>query len=120
MTVRSASSVSGPIFDNSGQLDVDNSSQMLENSGQILENTCQKYELDNQKQFDQTTNQNLLEEPASVSTILNNKTEPVDIDPDNEDEKFEENEIPTTTEESSKLKSFNVRKKMSYYFNRSI
>ena len=93
---------------------------MLENSGQILENSCQKYELDNQKQFDQTTNQNLLEEPASVSTILNNKTEPVDIDPDNEDEKFEENEIPTTTEESSKLKSFNVRKKMSYYFNRSI
>merc|ERR1712072_472788 len=36
---------------------------------------------------------------------MNNKTEPVDIDHDNEDERLEENEMPS--EESNKLKSFN-------------
>ena len=106
MTVRSVSPVSGQIFDNSGQQLNDNSSQMLENSGQILDNSCQKYELDDQ-QIDHQTNQKLVE-PETVS--MNNKTEPVDIDNDNEDERLEDNEIPTS-EESNKLKSFNVRKK---------
>ena len=103
MSVRSVSPVSGHIFDNAGQLN-DNSSQILENSGQMLDNSCQKYELDDQ-QIGHQTNQKL-EEQAAVS--MNNKTEPVDIDHDNEDERLEENEIPS--EESNKLKSFNVRK----------
>ena len=102
MTVRSVSPVSGQIFDNSGQQLNDNSSQMLENSGQILDNSCQKYE---QQQIDQPSNQKMEE-----SVSMNNKTEPVDIDNDNEDERLEDNEIPTS-EESNKLKSFNVRKK---------